>query len=171
MAYRDINKLKKDSRLAVEHAFDLKAFNLSKVLGENAATAYDAPGGVDDIDSQDLKDRWNARIAHEYANNSDYHGRFFSLDSGAIEGGVDVDAVRWSADPAEPNFCFDQRTAQELSDWRLNAGHPIHSALSTRGRRETHNEYCEYRILFQRDANQRLRPKRVVLPRHRRRNG
>lgn len=162
MAYRDIDKFKNAYRSGLEQSLGYKHFRLPEDFREASVTHFDAPGGVGDIDSQDLKAKWNSAILAEYTELERYHSRFFSLDSNTIQGGVDTDAVRWAADPAEPNFCFDPRTAQQLSDWRLASGHPVHSALSVRGRRETHNEYCEYRIVFRSDQNDNLRPKRVI---------
>ncbi len=126
--------------------------------------SYQAPGHLDDLDTNELRSAWNRVIASEYEDGDfdPLRSRFFSLDFQGIPGGLDADSVRWTADPAEPNFCFEPETARKLSDWALDAGHPVHSALSVRGRRETHNEYCEYKIVYSVDADKKLRPKRVI---------
>lgn len=145
MAFRDIQKTNQSQ---------LRGATVRTLKVETAAKRplqYNPPGNLSDLNSDSLKIKWNELIAAEYDALSAYHSRFFALDPKDIATGQDFDAVRWASDPAEPNFCFDVDIARRLSDWRLREGHPIHSALSVRGRRETHNEYCEYRIVFRTD--------------------
>lgn len=163
MAYRQLDRMFESFDRSEK---DIEAFS-TKISDEAISAAavnssYGAPGGISDLDSQNLIDLWNKKIVDEYNGLQVYHSRFFSLDHTSITNGIDVDTVRWAADPAEPNFCFDEKTAIELSDWRLEVGHPLHSSLSAKGRRETHNEYCEYRIKFSQDSSGKIRAKRVV---------
>lgn len=109
--------------------------------------AYDAPGQVDQL-SPNLVDRWNEVVRDSYQSLRDYHSRFFSLDPTAFGNAVEV-PVSWFGDPAEPSFCFDEDTAQKLSDWGV------------KGRQELHNEYCEYRVVQQKDNSGRWRPKKI----------
>ena len=161
MTYRNINYV--NSQTITDPSYQ-KLHQLSKeVYKSPAATSrYEAPGGVEDLNSKTLIELWNGRIEEEYKELSDFHSRFFDLNYESIPGGKDISDVRWTSSPAEPEFCFDEKTAQELCDWRLDTGHPIHSALSAKGRRRTHNEYCEYRIVFKEDDDEKIRPKRVI---------
>ncbi len=164
MAHRNIYHVKQkasDSLVTFDN-LSFENFTVPLSADRNLASTYQAPGKTSDLNSPDLVQLWNNKIADEYDALSPYHSRFFTLDYAQIDQGNDFDTVRWAADPAEPNFCFDEKTAQELSDWKLRIGHPLHSALSVKGRRETHNEYCEYRIVFSKDSQGNLRPKRVI---------
>ncbi|MEP1657747.1 hypothetical protein [Parasphingorhabdus sp.] len=151
------------STLAASELDDVRGRESTEAMSE-ATRIYDAPGGVKDLNTAELVQAWNNRISKEYSDLKSYHSRFFTLDYSAISGAgtKDVDTVRWAADPAEPKFCFDDTTARELSDWGVVSGHPVHSAFSVNGRRQTHNEYCEYKVIYSRDAEDRIRPKRVV---------
>ncbi|WP_108811918.1 hypothetical protein [Sphingorhabdus sp. Alg231-15] len=162
MAFRDIDRTKPLSAQVLGLKNKSMSSNLTSAEDDSPITEYDAPGGVDDFDSEELKAIWNRRIVNEFEDLSDYHSRFFAIDSTKISDGNDTPDVRWAADPAEPNFCFGIEAARELSNWRIKSGHPVHSALSSKGRRETHNEYCEYRIIFHKEEGQPPRAKRVV---------
>jgi hypothetical protein len=108
---------------------------------------YRSPGDADQL-SAPLLAAWNDEIARNYANLSEYHSRFFSLDPANIIDGDDI-SVAWFGDPAEPAFCFDEEVARKLSDWGL------------RGRHELQNEYCEYHVTYATDTTGKQRPKRV----------
>lgn len=60
---------------------------------------------------------------------ADLRSRFMTLDVAELEQPVQA-AVKWFGDPAEPQFCIDEETARNLSDWEV------------RGRHALHNEYC-----------------------------
>ena len=108
---------------------------------------YDAPGFADTL-SAALRTRWNEAVVAAYENLANLHSRFFTIDPNEISNAINV-PVLWVADPAEPNFCFDEETARQLSDW------------GSTGRENLHNEYCEYVVIEQIDTNGQLRPKRV----------
>ena len=108
---------------------------------------YTAPGNADQL-SQELLEQWNQTIADSYQSLSSLHSRFFVIDPAQLSNAVEV-PVSWFGDPAEPAFCFDEEIAQKLSDWGV------------KGRHTLQNEYCEYNIVQQKDAQGRWRPKRV----------
>lgn len=148
-------------------------FRLSNDVQEASTTAsFAAPGFVEDLD-ENLTKLWNSTIKRHYEKlaspNSVGKIRFFALDPQTVKNGVETEAVKWAADPAEPNFCVDRQTAKNLSDWATAAGHPIHEAFGSKGRDRVQNEYCEYVVLYQKSEEgtdpkkTRYRPKRVLL--------
>lgn len=151
MAFRDVNRLR----------VRVTARATTRAVG---ATPYQAPGLVSDLDSASLLESWNNTIAREYAAlENPYGSRFFSIDPGTIAQPTDTDVVKWAADPAEPNFCFNRQVALTLSDWNVTSrGHVLHKAFSVHGRRQTHNEYCEYRVVYREGADGKPRAKRVI---------
>ena len=108
---------------------------------------FSSPGGLAEF-TPTTQQAWNDMIVREITRHS--ASRFFEADPAAISDGQTVASVRWSAAPAEPRFCLNRDWALKLSDW------------GTRGRHETQNEYCEYRVTTAVDTNGRVRPKRVV---------
>ncbi len=111
---------------------------------------YDVPGNADEL-SANLVEKWNETIQSAYARlESDFGSRFFTLDPSTLINPIPA-AIKWFADPAEPEFCLGAEVAQQLSDWGVE------------GRHELHNEYCEYRIIEREDATGRMRPKRVQI--------
>ena len=112
--------------------------------------AYDVPGFADQATAA-VKEAWNALIAAEYDRQARLHSRFFTLDPASLAGAGDPVSVHWPASPAEPRFCRGEKVAQKLSDWGV------------RGRHATHNEYCEYTVIYRADSTGRMRPKRVEL--------
>ena len=125
---------------------------------------YDAPGFVADLDEPLLK-VWNDTIREHYAGQDEpLKTRFFTVDPSTVANGVESDAVKWSADPAEPNFCVDRKTARETSDWAIAlTGHPLHDAFGSKGRVEVQNEYCEYAIKYAQVGEKHFRAKRVII--------
>ncbi len=109
--------------------------------------AYSVPGRSDDF-GQALVARWNDTIQAAWDSLADLWSRFMTRDFAALEQPVPA-AVKWFGDPAEQQFCIDEETARNLSDWGV------------RGRHALHNEYCEYVVIHGRDRSGRLRPKRV----------
>jgi hypothetical protein len=109
--------------------------------------AYNVPGNADDL-GQALVARWNDTIQATWDSLADLRSRFMTLDFAELEQPV-LAAVKWFGDPAEPQFCIDEETARNLSDWGV------------RGRLALHTEYCEYVVVRRRDSSGRLRPKRV----------
>jgi hypothetical protein len=109
--------------------------------------AYSVPGKADDL-GQPLVARWNDTIQATWESLADLRSRFMTLDFTELEQPVPA-AIKWFGDPAEPQFCIDEETARNLSDWEV------------RGRHALHNEYCEYVVVHRRDRSGRLRPKRI----------
>jgi hypothetical protein len=109
--------------------------------------AYSVPGKADDL-GEALVARWNDTIQATWDSLANLRSRFMTLDVAELDQPVQA-AVKWFGDPAEPQFCIDEQTARNLSDWDV------------RGRHALHNEYCEYVIVRRRDGSGRLRPKRV----------
>lgn len=107
---------------------------------------FNAPGDLNEFSAETLQ-IWNDMITREISRQS--ASRFFKANPDDIANGVEVASVRWSGAPAEPRFCLNRDWAQKLSDW------------GTRGRHNTHNEYCEYRVVTAIDRAGRVRPKRV----------
>lgn len=117
--------------------------------GLGAAVPYDAPGRADKLDEA-LVQRWNETIVSEYTRIFTEQGsRFITPDPASLEDPEDVD-VKWFTDPAEPVTCLDRAGARVLADWRG-------------GRRTVQDEYAEYAIEQQPDADGRMRPKRVQI--------
>lgn len=111
---------------------------------------YASPGRADQL-SDELVSRWNDQINSAYqALEPSLGSRFFSLDPAAVSGSITVQ-VGWFGDPAEPRFCLDPQSAQQLSDWGI------------RGRHQLHNEYCEYAVVTATDTQGTVRPKRVQI--------
>jgi hypothetical protein len=150
--------------------------NFNDILADSTTASFAAPGFVTDLD-ENLTQLWNNTIHRHYEDlakpESDGglgKARFFVLDPQTVNNGVETDAVKWAADPAEPNFCVDRQTAKNLSDWATAAGHPIHEAFGSKGRDWVQNEYCEYVVLYQKfeegdsqNPKIRYRPKRILL--------
>jgi hypothetical protein len=107
---------------------------------------FKSPGGLEELDHESLK-VWNDMIMKNIERQS--ASRFFKSNPDDIANGQEIASFRWSGAPAEPRFCLNRDWAQKLSDWNI------------RGRHETHNEYCEYRVVTAVDAQGRVRPKRV----------
>jgi deferrochelatase/peroxidase EfeB len=110
--------------------------------------AYGVPGGADRVDGE-IVDRWNEEVAASHRALGELHTRFCATHPGALGRDATTLAVRWPADPREPNFCLDGDAVRELCDW------------GARGRQVLQNEYCEYAVVQRADASGRLRPKRV----------
>lgn len=111
---------------------------------------YDTPGRADVL-SDELLLKWNQTIQSAYEQlQQGLSTRFFTIDPATLDTATPA-SIQWFADPAEPAFCIDKKTAQQLSDWGI------------RGRGELHNEYCEYRIIERPDTSGRMRPKRVQI--------
>jgi hypothetical protein len=149
-------------------------FHLSNNDVQETSTAdpsFVAPGFVNDLD-ENLTKLWNSTIKRHYervAEDEVSKIRFFALDPQTVNNGDEKD-VKWAADPAEPNFCVDRQTAKNLSDWATAAGHPIHDAFGSKGRKWVQNEYCEYTVVYKKfeegtpeKPKTRYRPKRVLL--------
>jgi len=111
------------------------------------ALQFTTPGNAD-ILSDSLMTKWNEIIKGSYDSMQYLHSKYFKLNPKDLVDSQDV-PIKWFGDPAEPAFCLDSEIALKLSDW------------GTRGRRETHNEYCEYSIVYAKDAMGVNRPKRV----------
>lgn len=149
-------------------------FRLSNDVQDASTTAsFEAPGFVNDLD-ENLTKLWNSTINRHYEELASPESvgkiRFFALDPQTVNNGVETDAVKWAADPAEPKFCVDRQTAKSLSDWATAIGHPIHEAFGSKGRDRVQNEYCEYVVLYQKfeegtapNLKTQYRPKRVLL--------
>jgi hypothetical protein len=110
--------------------------------------SYDLPGKVELDASATVREAWNEQVAKNYAALQQFHSRFFELDYQALKHPQRAE-LSWFGDPAEPAFCLGATVAQQLADW------------GTRGRHATHNEYCEYAVVYGVDTNGRRRPKRV----------
>jgi hypothetical protein len=113
---------------------------------------YGVPGSADTV-SNDILEAWNAEIDRQFTqlfqSLPEARGHLLT-DPRKIQNGTPTDIVHWPCDPAEPRFCIDRSWAEKLSDWGV------------RGRHLFHNEYCEYTIVRQVDAQGRVRPKRFV---------
>ena len=107
---------------------------------------FHSPGGLQELNATALR-VWNDMINRQISRQT--ASRFFRANPDDIPNGQEIASVRWSGAPAEPRFCLNREWAQRLSDWGI------------RGRHETHNEYCEYRVVTAVDAQGRIRPKRV----------
>ena len=107
---------------------------------------YKSPGNLNELKPQLLK-VWSDIITREISRQT--ASRFFKDNPANITNGQEIASVRWSGAPAEPRFCLNRTWAQKLSDW------------SVRGRHNTQNEYCEYRVLTAVDQLGRVRQKRV----------
>ncbi len=110
--------------------------------------SYDVPGVVDNV-SAELRDAWNRRIETEFERQANFISRFLATDPASIPNALHVEAGKWPASPAEPEFCRDVDVARNLSDWE------------DRGREFVQNEYAEYHVTLALDADGQLRPKRV----------
>ncbi len=109
---------------------------------------YDVPGFSDNV-NEDIKNAWNEAVKSNYnSSDSNPDPKYFPLDPNDIRESSDA-KVFWFADPQEPQHCFDERIAQQLSDFGIE------------GRKLLHNEYCEYTIVKRQDSSGKLRPKRV----------
>ena len=111
---------------------------------------FQPPGGLTEL-SENLLNIWNKHIQDQITRqfSNGLGSRFFVRNPTDITSGQISNSVKWGAAPAEPGFCLDKLWAQRLSDW------------GTRGRHETHNEYCEYLTYYKLDSTGRIRPKRV----------
>jgi hypothetical protein len=109
--------------------------------------AYLSPGKADSL-TPNLLAKWNETVIESYKSLAGFHSRFFLVDPALIPDGIEA-AVSWFGDPAEPAFCMNEDTACKLSDWGVI------------GRHNLHNEYCEYRVIEQKDGTGKFRPKRV----------
>jgi hypothetical protein len=110
---------------------------------------YDVPGLADQV-SETVLSAWNQQINRIFGQQQQTWGnRFMVLDPAVISNSNVTDAVKWVGNPAEPEFCQNTEVARQLSDF------------GQRGREILHNEYLEYHVTFQVDAQGRQRPKRV----------
>jgi hypothetical protein len=107
---------------------------------------FKPPGNLQELTPQ-LLQVWNDRIRQQI--NRQSASRFFKTNPEDVLNGQEIVSVRWSGAPAEPRFCLTRDWALKLSDWGV------------RGRHETQNEYCEYRIITSVDRLGNVRPKRV----------
>lgn len=113
-------------------------------------TSYGSPGHADRL-TPALAQEWNALIERTYRRLEPRWGsRFFSLNPETIDDPIETAAL-WFGQPAEPAFCLGRDVAIQLSDWGI------------RGRHRTHNEYCEYRVVYRTDQSGSPRPKRVEI--------
>lgn len=109
---------------------------------------YQTPGNVDNLDSN-LLDLWNKKIQLNFdRQSSQLKSKYFKLNFEDMKDPIEA-PIKWFANPAEPEFCQDIKTAKELSNWGVI------------GRHNLHNEYCEYALISKRDKNGKLRPKRI----------
>jgi hypothetical protein len=109
---------------------------------------FTTPGNADTL-SEELLNKWNQVIKNNYESLiRSYPTDYFEFSPDDISNPSRV-SIKWFGDPAEPAFCLSKDIAQKLSDWGI------------RGRHNTHNEYCEYSIIYGFDSNGKKRPKRV----------
>jgi hypothetical protein len=114
--------------------------------------SYGPPTSASDVPASVL-DEWNAVIGQVLTQTLTDHpdaAPFLRSHPDLLPSPGPEDTAHWTGDPAEPRFCINQDWAEKLSDW------------GTRGRRELHNEYCEYVLKFAIDSNGRRRLKRVI---------
>lgn len=107
---------------------------------------FKPPGNLQELTPQ-LLQIWNDRIMQQI--NRQSASRFFQINPEDVLNGQEIASVRWSGAPAEPRFCLTRDWALKLSGWGV------------RGRHETQNEYCEYKIITSVDRLGNVRPKRV----------
>jgi len=107
---------------------------------------FNSPGGLAEFNAISLQ-VWNDMINREISRQT--ASQYFKANSDDIQNGQEVASVRWSGAPAEARFCLNRDWAERLSDWGV------------RGRHNTHNEYCEYRVVTAVDGQGNVRPKRV----------
>lgn len=111
---------------------------------------FESPGYADAL-TKDLKAEWNAAIEASFREQEpDYGSRFFTLNPATITNPTRT-SIKWFGNPAEPNFCFNDVVAQQLSDWGI------------KGRHRCHNEYCEYSVVYKKDKDGNSRPKRATI--------
>ena len=110
--------------------------------------SYDLPGYVEAGAGTAIREAWNDAIRRTYESMSELHSRFFTIAPEQLQTPTPAE-LSWFGDPAEPAFCLGATVAQQLSDWGV------------RGRHATHNEYCEYSVVYAPDPQGRRRPKRV----------